>query len=164
MKKSQNVVEYSLAANWDSAVLVREQTAAVMREKGFDNAVTEAVTMCITELTENAIKYGTDAENGTQIQAQVTHDQNHIVVSVSNHTDSERKLHTLTKTIDALRGDQSPGELHIQRLREIMKNPKRGSSRLGIYRIAYEGDFSVSYQLEDGLLTIVATRKLDGAT
>jgi len=160
MTRSQKIIDYSLEAEWDSAVTVRETTAAALQQTGYDDVVIEAVTMCITELTENAVKYGNDAAQGSKILASVHQNKTDIIVSVSNSIEHEQIISPLVKTLDALREAQNPGDLHIQRMREIMKSPKKGSSRLGIYRIAYEGDFKLGYKLKDGILTVEAKRKL----
>ena len=160
MEQSQKVIEYSLDAHWDSAVVVRERTAATLQEQGYDAEVVEAATMCITELTENAVKYGNNAEDGTKINASITRRGDNLVISVSNKIAPNQKINALQKTLNALNNAQNPGELHIQRMREIMKSPKKGSSRLGIYRIAYEGEFKLDCKLEDGVLTVEATREV----
>jgi hypothetical protein len=39
-----------------------------------------------------------------------------------------------------------------------MDNPKPGVSQLGLYRIAYEGEFKLDYIYQNGILTVKAER------
>jgi hypothetical protein len=51
-----------------------------------------------------------------------------------------------------------PMALYIQRLQEMAENPLDGATGLGLYRIAFEGGFSVSASYEQPTMTIVAER------
>ena len=50
--------------------------------------------------------------------------------------------------------------LYIGRLREMLTEASMGASQLGLYRIAYEGQFAMEYSFEDGVLEVVASRNL----
>lgn len=164
MKHKKILLEFTLAANWHSTVSVRARTASRLKAEGWDSDIIDAVTMCITELTENAVKYGIDAETDSKIHAEVIRDGNQIVVRVSNRVEKNRKFKSLIKAIEELHSTENPEELHLERMKEILYNPKKGSSKLGIYRIAYEGNFSINCKIEDGVLTVFAVHSIGKAT
>jgi hypothetical protein len=45
-------------------------------------------------------------------------------------------------------------------MKELMANPAQTDSRLGLLRIAYEGQFRLDHTYEKSLLTITAERNL----
>jgi hypothetical protein len=61
--------------------------------------------------------------------------------------------------IDEIRNSDDPAELYTRRLQELMDNTVKGKTQLGLYRIAYEGEFSLSYRIDNSRLTIIAERK-----
>ena len=49
----------------------------------------------------------------------------------------------------------------MERLHEIAQNPKSGKSQLGLYRIAYETEYLLNYEISGKKLIITATKKIE---
>ena len=112
----------------------------------------QAVTMVISELIENAIKYGSFSPSGDEIIAKITVAENIITVEVLNPVEkgNHRHLKELDRVIQWIRGFQNPFEAYIERVQEVSKKPlKDYESGLGLARIAYEGQSIIDFFLND---------------
>lgn len=153
-------ISLSITPTWSILKDVKEKTASYMHSKGYAEDVIDATIMCASELIENAIKYGSERPDGTTISFDLKTDSKTIIISVSNgvRTDEDRK--NVFEHIEKLRNNTDPAKLYTDRLMELMNNPRPGISQLGLYRIAYEGEFSLDCSFANNTLTILAKRKL----
>jgi hypothetical protein len=124
-----------------------------------DRALRDAAGMTLSELLENALKYGEAVPGmpGASYTLQV--EEGFIEVQVSNGLTSEESLAELKRRIDAIGAAADKQALYIERLEEIMNNPAVGG-QLGLFRIGCEGGFDLSYRFEPPLLTVTARRAL----
>ncbi len=132
-----------------------------MNSKGFSRDITEATMMCATELIENAIKYSSEKAGNDTIDFNLFADCGTITIIITNRIRSAKDLDNVKKHIKNLQKAEKPAELYTDRLVEFIKYQKPGGSKLGLYRIAYEGDFTLSYSFEDSFLTIRAERNIN---
>ena len=117
--------------------------------------------MVVSELLENAIKYG--SEKNIIFDFALNGDL--IIVTVSNYVDSQIHSSNLKKTIDVINSSPDIKSLYINRLEQLKSNMENGTAvneatMLGLYRIVYEGGFSLRYQFNDQQLTMTATRQI----
>ena len=146
-----------LDQGWHIVKEIREKVGPLLSEKSDELAY--ACKMVTSELIENALKYGSTAPDNKSMRYQLRIKDNEIIIMVSNILKSPDDLKTVSAHIDKIKSDSSPKKLYKDRLMELLKNTKQGQTRIGLYRIAYEGKFNIDYTFEDNILTIIATRK-----
>lgn len=153
-------ISLSITPTWSILKDVKEKTASHMQSKGYREDIIDATTMCASELIENAIKYGAERPDGMTISFDLKTDGKKIMISVSNgvRTDIDRK--NVFEHIQKIQSNSDPAKLYTERLVELMNNPRPGISQLGLYRIAYEGEFYLDCSFDNNTLTITAQRAL----
>jgi hypothetical protein len=155
MKRS---IKLMIHANWEDIENIRTESSQFLASHSFSKEIVDAVTMIISELAENSIKYGSFADPEHKVEVSISLSSDKITVEVINPFDetAHRHLKRLDKTIQWIRGYQDPFEAYIERMKEVSRKPLTDEeSGLGLVRIAYEGgailDFFVN---EDGRVNI----------
>lgn len=149
---------------WEELVHVRRRTDGFLRGLSLDRDVVDAVAMVACELGENAIKYGTVRDDSDRVAVSVAVGDRDVVVEVVNRigrTDEEN-LQRLDRMVQWIRGYQDPFEAYLQRLKELSGEPLDNTeSRLGLVRIAYEGQSVLDFYVgADDRLAVSAIRRL----
>ena len=152
-------ISISIKPTWSIVKEIKEKANRFMEEKGAHKDIKEATIMCATELIENAVKYGTEKPGGGNIEFDLSIDNDNIIIKISNGIKAKHDIDSVIEHIDKLKESTDPAKLYTERLMELMENPKPGVSQLGLYRIAYEGDFSLDYKYDNKILTVIAERK-----
>jgi hypothetical protein len=114
----------------------------------------EAVSMAVTELCENLVKYVEGAAAGT---LSVEDDRGTIRLRVVNPNCSSTDARLVRETVERLR-TSDPRELYRARLNELFANPNLPRARLGLLRVAFEGKFRLAVNYRAPVLEIVAER------
>ena len=162
MEKSMNLV---VRPRWNEVEKVRGKTSQFLGSHGLSKDTINGITMVISELIENGIKYGSFALPENTVTANVHIGENIITVEVIHPIDEAAYPHlkNLDKMIQWIRGYQDPFEAFVERLKEVSKRPLGDEeSGLGLVRIAYEGrailDFFVN---EQNVLNVSAVSNLE---
>lgn len=150
------MLEINIPSSWDIINMLKQKVQEEL--KNYDQALIEAAVMTISELAENAIKYGCK-KNGKQMSAKMQETESEIFIAVSNGICCKEDLENVKKSIEKLKSSSNPEQLYVARLEELMAGKTEGS-QLGLLRIAYEGKFSLDYTFTDDILTIEATRSI----
>jgi len=158
--KDEITINVEIKPTWNIIKDIQKKTIIYMDSKGKSKEVTEATMMCVTELIENAIKYGVEDPSSGNINFDLHADENCIEIRVRNGIRNEDDISSLVYHIEKIKNSDNPARLYTERLMELMENPKPGVSQLGLYRIAYEGEFKIDYVYEKNILTISAIRDI----
>lgn len=158
MSETKNTVKYYIDPLWDTVKKIRGEVEGILQDRGQE--ITDASKMTASELIENAVKYGCSIEDGTGIQFELVLDENCIRIIVRNKVLSQDDFENVKSHIDNVNASNNPQELYLQRLMMLMENTRLSKSQLGLYRIAYEGEFKLEYDYDDSILTVMATRKI----
>ncbi|UCE56803.1 MAG: hypothetical protein JSV31_15585 [Desulfobacterales bacterium] len=157
MKSSIKLI---MKPKWDEIEKIRNKSSNFLVSQGISNNSIQALTMVISELVENSVKYGKFLSPKNTVIINIHIDENIVTTEVINPVDNTvfKHLKKLDKTIQWIRGFQNPLEAYTERLRVVSKKPLNDEdSGLGLVRIAYEGkailDFFVS---EDNFLNVSA--------
>lgn len=137
---------------WDEIEIVRNEATIFLTELGLGQEKVQAMAMVVSELLENAIKYGVYHSADDEIAVTVKLDGNLITTEVSNPVDDQVLPHlkALDQMIQWIRGYQDPFEAYTQRLKEISKKALNDeASGLGLVRVAYEGQAILDFFLGD---------------
>ena len=124
-----------------------------------EDGLRDAVGMTMSELLENAMKYGESVAgmSGASFTLTVTDDE--IRIEVKNGIAAPEPLALLRSSIDAIAKAPDKEALYVERLQEILEHPSAGG-RLGLFRVAYEGGFDLSCRHDDPIVTVMARRRL----
>jgi hypothetical protein len=115
--------------------------------------------MIVAELLENAIKHGTwksDVAPAFRLRVWSGGDR-HAFVSVENPIKAD-SIAEVNRIIEFIRSHASADEAYRARLLEVAANPQAGVSGLGLVRVAYEGNCTLSCKASDDntRITIIA--------
>ncbi|MBN2161074.1 MAG: hypothetical protein JW807_16930 [Spirochaetes bacterium] len=160
MNKDDVTISLSITPTWSILKEVQEKTEKYIRKKNVSTEIIEATIMCASELVENAIKYGSAKTGHSNISFDLGIHENKIFIKVSNGIRNEHDAQNVKNHIERVKKSNDPGKLYTERLMELMENPKPGISQLGLYRIAYEGEFTLDYMYQNKILTVMASRKV----
>jgi len=153
------LIQEHVPAQWkvvqEMRIKVKEKLA------GQGPQLTEQVVMAVSELMENAVKYGAKAGASQEVQFQFEMNHGAIKIQVANVVDPDAGgVDDLLKMLRGIQAAEDKEALYVARLVELLERPQKGVSRLGLYRIAYEGGFDLDCKCENALLTMIATRSI----
>jgi hypothetical protein len=162
MKRSMKL---TVRPHWEEIEGVRNTSSDFFRSHGFSGDAVNALTMVISELIENGIKYGNFKAPENKVLLTIHIGSRVVTVEVVNPVDEAAHVHLkrLDRTIQWIRGYQDPFQAYTERIRAVSKRPLRDKeSGLGLVRIAYEGksilDFFVG---DDNILNVSAISILE---
>jgi hypothetical protein len=144
---------------WRNVELLRSSVENCFQAVFADLDGRNAVSMVTGELLENALKYGDwDRPGGAQqFRLRVDGGSSKTVVTVQNPVKvDDPGLAELLATIRWIRGHKSPAEAYRARLLEIA-SAEGDVSKLGLVRVAYEGNCVLDASVTDGTLLVTAT-------
>ena len=149
------IMELSLPHTWDHIRRIRKDVGEMLKDSA--PSLRSAAMMVTSELVENAIKYGEDVPAATQISLSVKCDPEQLRISVSNGSTDRAGIVELERRIDEIMRATDRSTLYLARLEELLAEPTE-SGKLGLYRIAFEGEFDLLFSYADNVVTITATR------
>lgn len=161
MSTDELTISLSITPTWSILKEVQDKTEQFVKNKNMKTEYIDATIMCASELVENAIKYGSSINGQNLIHFELGTTDGRVYINVSNGIRNEMDLREVKIHIENLKKTNDPGSLYTERLRQLMDNPKPGVSQLGLYRIAYEGEFKLDYMCQNGVLTVQAARKYE---
>ena len=115
--------------------------------------------MVASELAENAIKYGEVLADCPNVTFGLVIEATSITIRVASGITPGPALDAVRKRIDTLNAAPSKQDLYYQRLRELLEQPT-ATGQLGLLRVAFEGQFDLSYTYQAPILTITARREI----
>jgi len=149
----------SIKPEWENIETVRVKTESFLKSNKQHEDVIDAIIMNISELLENAIKYGNYSNDIKDITASVVISARDITVEVKSPVNDEEDAHfrRLDRIVQWVRGYQNPFEAYIEKIKEIARQPMDDSqSGLGIVRIAYEGQSIIDFFVNDSNIISVS--------
>ncbi len=118
----------------------------------------EATLLTAIELVENGLKYS-DGEPPQSVTFSFEIQDGVVQIEVHNSTTDQAHRAALAETLNKLK-DSNPFDLYVERLERIRDNPD-GHSRMGLVRIAYEGEYELTCEAGgEDVVRIVARRPL----
>ena len=161
MEHTLNIV---LAPEWEELEGIRTKAQSFLERQDLPDDLIHSSVMVLSELIENSIKYGRFSGPDNRVNVNLEVSRKMITVGVSNPVDDSclPDLKKLDRMIQWVRGYQDPFEAYVERLKEVSKKPlKDEESGLGIARIAYEGDVTLDFVVNDeDILTVSAVRRI----
>jgi hypothetical protein len=121
--------------------------------KKIDEEENCCIHMASLELLENAVKHHVSHNLDKVIFFDLTIDEI-VRINVTNQLNSPIDAEILIKHIDDLNSGIDPRTQYVCRLKEIMEYRIPNESKLGLLRIAGEGNFGLKYELGTNLITV----------
>lgn len=145
-----------MAPKWSNIHKVQDKLEKKLN--GCDKGFVDSVKMVVGELLENSVKYYMDHGIKKAIVLKVVYDDE-ISISILNQVIKEDDVYSVAQAITRINKSESPYNLFIERLQEILDNRRVGESRLGLLRIASEGGFKLDFQSNNNnKISIFATK------
>lgn len=147
---------------WRNIALLRSSVKSCFQAVFADSGDRDTLAMVTSELLENAIKYGAWGEHDPKlVRLHVCGDDGTTEVTVESpvSTDGD-SVSSLMSTLEWLRSFADPEQAYLARLHEIAAGGEiAAGSRLGLVRIAYEGNCRLSAALDQSksMLAVTAT-------
>jgi hypothetical protein len=137
---------------------IRNVRQAIEEElKNYDESARHASMMTGSELLENALKYGERVPGWENITFMLETNQEQITIEVCNGVTDLSKIQNLQQRLERIAQTNDKETLYLARLRELLLNPN-DYGKLGLYRIAFEGKFSLEFQYAANVLRVKAQR------
>lgn len=148
--------------NWNIIQQLRDKLASLVQSYGENLAYACKITS--SELVENAVKYGCHIDSQKGIDVSLSVKDNEVRISVVNGIINKADLENVITHIDAINASYNPRQLYVARLKALLDNPEQNQSQLGLYRIAFEGEFRLDYDYDHQLnaLTVTARKNIIG--
>ncbi|MCK5759338.1 MAG: hypothetical protein KAH14_09620 [Clostridiales bacterium] len=157
-------LKLSIKPSWSIINNIETECSKLLESCNLNEETIETTLMCINELIENAIKYGTESSDTKNIDFTLSIENNIIIIKISNEIKTKNNISALIEHIDKINDCDDPGKLYKNRLMELMEVNQPGISQLGLYRIAYEGKFSLNYIYKNKKITITAKKEILSST
>lgn len=157
-------IDMTVRNEWRNIDLLRTSVQNCFTAVFADVDGCHAIAMVTGELLENALKYG-DWVTGDRamFRLRVNGSENNIVeVSVQNPLkDHDANATQLLKAIDEINSFAKPEQAYRARMLQIAQNEEDTSpSRLGLVRIAFEGNCRLTAKIDGGMVTVIAALDL----
>lgn len=168
MSNSEDTYSFSIDLpvrnEWKSIDLLRTSVQNCFAAVFSDIDGCHTVSIVTGELLENAMKYGSwqDAENPLSFRLTVRGNKTETIVSVENPiSPGSQSAEALKSTIDWINKHESAEEAYRARLLEIASaDDEPGTSKLGLVRVAYEGNCKLEADVDGNTLTVTARLSL----
>jgi hypothetical protein len=149
------LINMSLPHTWDHIRKIRKSVGEALEDR--EPALRSAAMMVTSELVENAIKYGQDVPAAPQISLVLSFDHDELRIAVSNGSTDLAGIGELERRVTEIVQAPDKATLYMTRLEELLAQPLE-SGKLGLYRIAFEGQFELLFNYANDVVTITATR------
>lgn len=149
------VVSSRLPHTWDHIRKIRKQVGEAL--EGYDPSLCSAAMMVTSELVENAVKYGEAVSAAPSISISLALTADKLVIAVKNGCCDAAGVKALEQRIRDISEAPDKSTLYLARLEELLADPLE-SGKLGLYRIAFEGEFDLQFDYAQKVVSIIATR------
>jgi hypothetical protein len=156
--ESELHIKTATIPDWSEIGRIRKHVALALSE--LRESIRDAAVMVVSELVENAIKYGESVPSAPGIEVSVVRGHTWVSVTVASGTRDEEAAGRLRGYTEALAASHDKLELYLARVQSLANSPEP-HSRLGLYRIGVEGAFDLRCSQENGVLRMTATRSLE---
>lgn len=159
-------IDMTVRNEWRNVDLLRTSVQNCFTAVFADVDGCHTIAMVTGELLENALKYGDwRASNSAMFRLRVNGGQTNIVtVSVQNplHVD-DSNAQALHASIEWINSFPSADAAYRARLMQIAQGEEEMPSRLGLVRVAFEGNCRLQARVENGTAIVTATLDLSNA-
>jgi anti-sigma regulatory factor (Ser/Thr protein kinase) len=158
----KNLMEFHLNTTWQVVHQIHTRIIQFLKERQIQNSNADALLLGCTELIENAVKYGKAQPGCNDIEFIMQMDDEKMVnIIVRNGVASEEDVKIIKEILKQIKKAKDLQKLYHSRLLILLEKPKPKRTQLGLYRLAYEGQFDINYEYDNKVITITAIKILD---
>jgi hypothetical protein len=150
-------MQIEITPMWSVIAEVKEKIRIFM--EGMSQGNIDFTIIVASELLENAIKYGIANDKIGSVGFVFEIAGKSVLVKVSNGVNDNENLEKFKAVMEKIKTTENKEGLYIARLLEIMDDPSKPGSSLGLYRIVSESKFELEYELDNHVLSMIATRE-----
>jgi hypothetical protein len=154
---SREQAVHSVPPSWERIELVRQAARDLFPDLAHE--LRETIAMAGSELAENVVKYGEPMPDA-DARVSIARSGEGVTISASSGLASTARARELAEHLDRIVGAPDASALYLQRMQQLIEEPGRLGTQLGLLRIVCEGGFQLSMTHVGSRLTVVATRKL----
>jgi hypothetical protein len=149
---SLGYIRLSFGPKWKYVACVRSFVQNFLSISISDSQKSDKISMAVSELVENAVKYNAKEKTWLYIQL-LSEETGEILVESENYATPEN-IKILQKQLEKIY-EKSPMDAYIERMKEAVS--KDGASQLGLARIRCEANCDIKAEAKpDGILKITA--------
>lgn len=151
------LIETEIQPAWHLVRAIRQQVAEALSD--YSPELRTAAMITASELVENAVKYGDGVIAASTIRFSISICGDEMCIRVINGSTNRAAVEGLLTRVDEIRGTPDKEALYLGRLQQLVACPGE-SGKLGLYRMAFEGQFELTGTYEDGVVTMTASRRM----
>lgn len=151
-------IQVEVSPVWGVINETKSKIKGLMLEDGASQGMADFTEIVVSELLENAIKYGYENNFLPYVSVKFDLTDTSVTVKVSNGIREDDNLDGFKKIMQKIETTENKESLYIERLMEIMENPDAKGSQFGLYRIVSECGFNLSFTAENHVLEVIAIR------
>lgn len=156
-------IDMTVRNEWRNVDLLRTSVQNCFTAVFADVDGCHAIAMVTGELLENALKYG-DWVSGDRAMFRLrVNGRAHDIVEVSVQNplkDNDTNGSNLLAAIEEINSYPRPEQAYRARMLQIAQSEEDSPSRLGLVRVAFEGNCKLAATIEDGTVTVIASLDL----
>ena len=149
---------FGFDSSWEKLTEIRAEVKNFV--KNINKDLSDAAVITASELCENAIKFGTNISTSENMRLGCELENNILRIIVTCGVINEKNLNDLINHINKINTEENSLKLYVQQLMHFIKIKNSKETKLGLYRIAYESQFKISYDLMNNTLKIIAERRI----
>ncbi len=153
---TETLLSLQLSPVWNHIRGVRDDVGTLLAD--YSAELRSAAAMVASELLENAFKYGEHVPRAPLVSFSMSVRNSVLHIETVSGSTDPGNLAQLELVLRRIAAADDKIALYLDRLRETLSETTDRSPGLGLYRIAAEGEFSLSCHQEDGVLTVLARR------
>jgi len=151
--KTNGYIRLSFGPIWKYVACVRGFVQNFLSISISDSKKADDISMGVSELVENAVKYNTKEKVWIYVEV-LTDQDNQILVEIENYAKPEN-IKILQTQLDEIY-EKSPMDAYIEKMKQAISNPK-SISQLGLARIRCESNCDIKTEVnEEHLLKVRA--------
>jgi anti-sigma regulatory factor (Ser/Thr protein kinase) len=160
-KPLQLLVVMSIGPKWQNIDLLRTAVLNCVAVIVGEGDASETVGIIVSELLENAIKYGawSEKEQVSVLRLNIAGDHERMNIEVQSPTaPGSADYEELMKTLKWIASFPSPREAYMERIRQVADGVADGTSKMGLVRIAHEGPCTLEARLDPDNTLVTTAR------
>ena len=141
---------------WDTLRDVRRMVAGALGDASPE--VRDAAVMAASELAENVLKYGAEAEESPVLSVEMR--DGRLVVRTENDVASAERIDDVLAIVERIGAHADPVALYAEAIDARLSLHPSGATRQGFIRIAAIGEFRITARGQGSRLFITAEREI----
>ncbi len=147
----EDYIELNISPKWKHISVVRNLVGTFLAIKIDDKYKADVITIAVSELLENAIKYSSNKNKHVRIHLEASNKK--VVIIMNNHA-NEDEIPELKRILGIINNDD-PFNVYIKQLKSSPLSMKqKNKSQLGLARIRYETNANIQLNVKDNHVNI----------